>query len=288
MAVILVPVGGGESDAPVFATALTAARLLSAHLRFCHVRVEPGEAVEHTPHAEFAIGSAVRNELDRLQSQSDLRARTALMHVEDFCRNSGISIHADVDTSDSVSASWCEEQGPSMKCLMRKARHCDLVVMGRQTKPHGLPSDCLEQLLLGCGRPIIVAPRKPPTTLTGTTVVCWKDSAEAARAVAAAMPFLKGSKRVVLVSIADGPDHGAAELAEYLGWHGIRSDVRKIGRKNHNDEATAQLLASTAQEYAADLVVMGAYGHSRMWEIIFGGCTQAFIKNADAAVLFAH
>jgi hypothetical protein len=285
MPVILVPAGGSESDAAVFETALTAARPLSAHLRFFHVRVRPGEAAEHTPHAEFAIGAAVRNELDRLRSQSELRARAALRHVEEFCGHSGIPIGNSTSASDSVSASWCEEEGPSMECLMRKARHCDFVVMGRQTKPNGLRSDCLEQLLLGCGRPIIVAPRQPPTTLIGTTMVCWRESAEAARAVAAAMPYLTRSRRVLLVSIAGASDNGAADLAEYLGWCGISPEVRHINRKSG---ATAELLASTAQEVSADLLVMGAYEHSRMLEIIFGGCTQAFIRSADATVLFAH
>jgi nucleotide-binding universal stress UspA family protein len=284
MAVVLVLAGGGESDAAVFKTALAAAQPLSAHLRFFHVRVGPGEAAEHTPHAEFAIGLAVRNELDRLQSQSEVRARAARRHVEEFCGNSGIPI-GNSGASDSVSASWCEEEGPSTACLMRKARHCDLIVMGRQRRPNGLRSDCLEQLLLGCGRPIIVAPRQPPTTLIGTTMVCWRESAEAARAVAAAMPYLTRSRRVLLVSIAGAPDGEADNLAEYLDWHGIRPEVRQVRRKSGS---TAELLAAVAQESKVDLLVMGAYGHSRMREIIFGGCTQAFIRNAEAAVLFAH
>jgi nucleotide-binding universal stress UspA family protein len=285
MAVILVPAGGGESDAAVFETALTAARPLSAHLRFFHVRVRPGEAVEHTPHAEFAIGPAVCNELDRLQSQSELRARAALRHVEEFCGISEVRIGNSTDASGSVSASWCEEEGPSMELLMRKARHCDFVVMGRQTKPNGLRSDCLEQLLLGCGRPIVVAPRQPPTTLIGTAMVCWRESAEAVRAVAAAMPYLRRSRRVLLVSIADAPGKGTTDLAEYLGWHGVRPEVRQLSR---NSGSTAELLAAVAQDDRADLLVMGAYGHSRVREIIFGGCTQAFIRSAEVPVLFAH
>jgi nucleotide-binding universal stress UspA family protein len=284
MAVILVPAGGGESDVAVFETALAAAKPLSAHLRFFHVHVRPGEAAEHTPHAGFAIGPAVRNELDRLRLQSEVRARTALRHFEEFCGNSGIPV-GNSGAADSVSASWCEEEGPSTTCLMRRARHCDFIVMGRQTRPNGLRPDCLEQLLLGCGRPIIVAPRQPPTTLIGTTMVCWKESAEAARAVAAAMPYLMKSRQVLLISIADAPDNEADDLAEYLGWHGIRPEVRQVRRKTGS---TAELLAKVAQESKVDLLVMGAYGHSRMREIMFGGCTQAFIRNAEAAVLFAH
>lgn len=285
MAVILVPTGGGGSDGAVFKTALGAAQALSAHLRFFHVRVGSGEAALHMPHAGFAIGAAVRSELGRLRLQSELRAQAALQHVREFCGSSGIPITNLASAADSISASWCEERGPSLELLMRKARHCDFVVMGRQTKPNGLPSDCLERLLLGCGRPIIVAPPQPGSTLIGTTMVCWRESAEAARAVAAAMPFLTRSRRVLLVSIAEAPGDGPNDLADNLRWCGVRPEVCRVDRTNGS---IAELLASSARDAGADLLVMGAYGHSRTREIIFGGCTQAFIRNAETAVLFAH
>jgi nucleotide-binding universal stress UspA family protein len=99
------------------------------------------------------------------------------------------------------------------------------------------------------------------------------------------MPFLTRSGRVPLVSIAEAPGEGANALADYLRWHGIRPEVRWVVRTNRS---IAELLASSVREAEADLLVMGAHGHSRMREIIFGGCTQAFIRNAETAVLFAH
>jgi hypothetical protein len=78
------------------------------------------------------------------------------------------------------------------------ARHYDLVVVGRRTGPNGLPPNLIERILLGSGRPLLIAPPRPPSLLLGTVMVCWKETAEAARAVAAAMPLLANAERVVL------------------------------------------------------------------------------------------
>jgi hypothetical protein len=86
---------------------------------------------------------------------------------------------------------------------MFHARRNDLVVVGRAKTANGLPADFLEQLLMGCGRPVLIAGSAPEPMPTGTIMVCWKEAAEAARAVNAAMPFLVHAKRVVIVSVAE-------------------------------------------------------------------------------------
>jgi len=161
-------------------------------------------------------------------------------------------------------------------------------VMGRYSHPNGLPSDSLERLLIGCGQPIIVAPARPPSTLIGTTMVCWTECARAARAVAAAMPFLSKSQRVVLASVVEKKGRSSEtvdELVDHLGRNRIRPEVRRIERSRR---PIAEHLASAARDCGADLIVMGAYGHSRMREILFGGCTEAFLGRAEVAVLFVH
>lgn len=118
-------------------------------------------------------------------------------------------------------------------------------------------------------------------------MVCWTESAPAAHAVAAAMPFLSKSERVVLVHIANEgtSSTGVDDLADHLRQDGVRPEVRCLRRSR---ASTAEKLASAARECRADLVVMGAYGHSRMREMLFGGCTQSFLDTAQTAVLFVH
>jgi nucleotide-binding universal stress UspA family protein len=288
MKTILVPVGGGEKDEAVFQTALGIARPLSAHLDFYHVRVSLGEAAVHTPHFDFAMGSALLPAMDELQGQLDGRAAGARSHVNDFCRRFEIAI---VDTprgSDSVSASWCEEDGRSLETILRRARYSDFVVMGRHTSPDGLPADLLDLLLLECGRPVVVAPVRSPHTLTETVMICWKETAQAARALTASMPLLTQAKRVIVVSLPEGngdSTKAANDLARQMSWSNIHAEVRDVETRHGS---RTELLLSAARDCHADLVVMGGYGHSLTREMIFGGATRTFLNDADTAVMLAH
>jgi nucleotide-binding universal stress UspA family protein len=285
---ILVPTGGGESDETVFETALAAARLFSAHLHFVHIRVSPGQAAAYTPGAEFASGPALRSALDQLQLDGDNRSSAAARRVREFCKRAVIGILDAPDFSQNVTASWREEECDAPKRLMFHARHNDLVVMGRAKRPNGLPPDLLQTLLLGCGRPILLAASSVPRRLAGTIMVCWRETPEAARAVVAATPLLAKAERVVFVAVDEGGEglkDAVDDAAREFCWNGIPTDVELV---RPNGRAIPDVLSSVAQARGADLVVMGAYGHSPMRELIFGGCTQSVIRHAEMPVLLVH
>jgi nucleotide-binding universal stress UspA family protein len=226
--------------------------------------------------------------LRELDTKAQNRSVVAAQHFRDFCARSMVEICDAPDRTKGVTACWHEEDGHALKRIMFRARHNDLIVVGRAKTANGLPADFLEQLLVGCGRPVLIAGSAPEPTLTGTTMVCWKETAEAARAVAAAMPFLVHAKRVVVVSIAENeenPDEALGDVARQLAWNGVRPELRTIVP---DGAAIPVLLSSAAQECGADLMVLGAYGRSRMREILFGSCTQSVIRNADTSVLLMH
>jgi nucleotide-binding universal stress UspA family protein len=284
---ILVPVGGSDTDLPLFETALAAARSISGHLQFVHVHISAGEAAAHTPHTAFAMGPALSNALNDLDVAARTRSAVAAQHFRDFCRQSKIEICDMPAPSKGVTASWHEEQGRALKRILLHARHNDLVVVGRAKKANGLPTDFIEALLIGCGRPVLISNSTPRPSLTGTIMVCWKETPEAARAVSAAMPFLTQANRVVVVSVAESEDlrEAMSEVARQLAWNGVRAETRII---DPHAVAVPELLASAAHEYGADLVVLGAYGRSRMREVLFGSCTHAVIRAADRPVLLMH
>lgn len=288
MRTILVPAGGSESDKTIFETALLAARSLSAHLDFYHVRVTAGEAALNAPYAGFAMGAGLSNTLDQLQAEANVRLNAARETVEKFCGRHRIPILDKPHGRNEVSASWCEEAGESMPLMIRRARHSDLVIIGRKHADH-LPNDLLERLLLESGRPILVsAPDATPTPIK-TAMVCWKECAQAAHAVTAAMPLLRCAARVVVVSVAENGDDDAVTavdgLARQMLWHGIHAHAQCIAP---DGRSVANVLMAAATDCKADLVVMGGYSHSRIREIIFGGCTDAFLRTADRAVLLVH
>jgi nucleotide-binding universal stress UspA family protein len=283
---ILVPIGGSDTDEPAIATALSAARPFSSHLEFIHVRIGAGEAAANIPHTSFAMGPALAGALKDLDDKAAARSAAAAQHFRELCARANIEIRDAPGGAQAVTASWREVDGRAPKRIMFAARHSDLVVIGRARKPNGLPEDFLEELLVGCGRPILIAPSTPPKTLVGTVMICWRESAEAARAVSCAMPLLTNANKVVAVTVAErDEDHteSMAELASHLAWNGVTAEVKVIKGPD-----PAARLAEAARACEADLIVLGAYGHSRLRELLLGGCTRSFLRHADRPVLMVH
>jgi nucleotide-binding universal stress UspA family protein len=286
MKTILVLIGGGERDQIIAQTALAAAHPFSAHLGFLHIHVSAGQAARYS-RAEFAMGPALRNALEQLGNKAKSFSELAADHVREFCAGS-IEICDTPTGSGKVTASFREEKDDAPQRLMFHARHSDLVVMGRAKQTQGLAPDILDSLVLSCGRPMLVAASTAPQQLTGTVMVCWKESANAARAVTAATPLLSKAKRVVFTHVAER-DEGATEavhdLARQFARHGMSTEVKIVPAAGR---PVPGLLSAAAAECGADLVVMGAYGRSRARQLIFGSCTEAFMRHADRPILLMH
>jgi len=214
-----------------------------------------------------------------------------LRHFKAFCAREAVPlVTGPVGVSERVaSGSWSEEQPEdAVSPMLLHARHHDLVVLGRAARSNGLPVDLTEQLLFGSGRPILIAPSRVPAESIGTAVVCWKETPEAARALAIAAPILKTAPRVVLLATEDsnsGSPETLGDLAKRLEWNGINAETRWLP---DDGQAVEVRLQQAISEYDAGLVVMGAYGHGRMRETIFGGCTRHFLENSDWPLLMIH
>jgi nucleotide-binding universal stress UspA family protein len=283
----LVPVGGRNTDGAVLETALIAARPFAAHLRFLHVVVGVGEAARYEPHMEFASGPGLRQAFNQLEIETQARAAASDQHIRDFCAGWNIELRETPGRAQSVTATCLRERGNALERILFYARHSDLIVLGRRSRPNGLAPDFLERLLLDSGRPLLIASETAPREFS-TIMVCWRESADAARAVAAAGPFLAQGKRVVFATVAEKSEHAAAamnDIVDQFSWHGVTAEIRIIVP---NGQPVEELLAAAARNCQADLVVAGAYGHSRLREMVFGGCTQSLIQHADQPVLMMH
>jgi nucleotide-binding universal stress UspA family protein len=291
MKTLLVPVGGGDADAAVLQTALTVAEL-DAHLELVHVRVDVVDAAVHTPHMEFARGAGLSRALDRLASRAATRAAAAERNARAFCARNGIALVERRSPTEApppgVTARWLGDEGEAIERLMLRAGRSDLVVMARPTDLDGLPPDRLERLLLGSGRPMLIAPVGVAMRALDTVLICWRPTPDAAAAVAAAMPLLARAQRVVAVSVSEHGEDPApplGELTAQLAQQGITAEVHALQR---GGRSTADTLLAAAKTYGADLMVMGAYGRHRLRELLFGGCTQSALASAPCAVLLVH
>ena len=144
-------------------------------------------------------------------------------------------------------------------------------------------------LIMQVGRPVMLIAPGPAPLRMDRVLVAWKDTREARRAAADALPLLKRASRVSLVEIADKDDLVAArsrldDVAQWLGRHGVTADVH--ARPASGDDATG--LEAIADELEADVVVAGAYGHSRVREWALGGVTRTLLRNTARSSLVSH
>ena len=144
----------------------------------------------------------------------------------------------------------------------------------------------LESALLDTGRPVLIPGSKPPCL--ETVAIAWKATREAARAVGAALPFLLRAKRLAVICAAEAgaiDRAGTERLVTTLRRH--HGEVETCYLQPASAE-TGEAILSKAQEIGAGLVVMGAYGHGRVRELVFGGVTERVLKCAELPLLMAH
>lgn len=176
---------------------------------------------------------------------------------------------------------------PAGRELLARARLADLIVTP-QPKPEGAmaitPSGFdAAVLLLEAGRPVLIAPPVGGTPALSRIAFAWNGSKEAAHALAAALPIMYQADRVsVMVSAKTEP----GPLLDYLALHGVRT-APPVVIDAGSSEAGAALLAAARNE-AADLLVMGAYGRSRLREMILGGATLDVLRHATMPVMLMH
>jgi nucleotide-binding universal stress UspA family protein len=280
---ILLPATGDTFDDAVFETALRVAQLGAAHIELACLCARAGEVAGSIDQAGWAIGGAAAPAvptLDQGIEQQNTKARTRFAEI---CRRKGVRFVDTPTASTSVSASWHVVRDDSTD-LADRARHVDLVVMGRPGRSSGLTRSQLQTVLSSGGRPLLIAPSAPPASITGTAFVCWKESPEAARALNAALPLLARAQRTVVASVVEDPDQTTQPLpaiAQYLALHGIAAEIRLLPRSG----PVADMLAAAADAHEADLIVLGAYGHGRAREVVLGGCTRSFLGHASVPVL---
>jgi nucleotide-binding universal stress UspA family protein len=187
---------------------------------------------------------------------------------------------------------WSSIETFPARAMSRRARSADLIVAGGA--PLGLEgnyraADPAELVMLS-GRPVLVAPPKPGKFHGRAVVVAWKDTRESRRALADAMPFLTAADQVLVVECCDkaavaDARANTADVVQHLRRHGVKALGRAVATA---PERVSSELQTAAQEIGADLIVAGAYGHTRLGEWAFGGVTYDLLHFPERFVLLSH
>jgi len=192
-------------------------------------------------------------------------------------------------------ATWSQTaEFPVLGVFAQQARFADLLVLGQHAPgdeaARCVPPDFVESVLVASGRPALVIPHVGWSAPIGETVViAWKETPEAARAVAAAMPLLQRARQVHIVTWGeiDEPAVGGHPLGldGYLRLHGVTATWHREGKE---PAEIGELLLSRVFDLDADLLVMGCYGHSRAREWVLGGASRSILQAMTLPVLMSH
>ena len=285
IAKILVPVRGDGKGENVLAHAAAVARRHNAHIEAVHCRARPQDMIPHGG----AVPPALREQLEaqvvelanaeEASLQERFRARLARLGLE--------LIESGIPPRDRPSAGWCEEQGKQMDVIKRHGRLADLVAVAKPDRDRNLGVNTLKAALFSTGRPVLVCPpaETAPQVLGERIAIAWNGSAEASRAVALALPLIQAADEIIVLDGGTG-NHGAGgdEFMRYLEIRGVKARREPI---SGGDNPGRAILAAAAAA-GADLLVMGAYSHSREHESVFGGATQYVVDQTGMPVVMVH
>lgn len=258
--------------------ALRLAKDLDCHL----VGVAPTGLVDFPVGAEAAVALAdyAARAWDLLRDE----AERATDQFRDACHAAGLkSFEAVIDEAAKANS------------LVRHAHCSDLTVLTQadpKAPDHRAAQALVEQVVLYSARPTLILPYAGHfDDLARSALVAWDDSREAARAVSDALPLLLRASQVRVVGwtepgAADAPDLRPRldALHQWLMWHGVNSEVGTESTR----VGIADALLSRAADLGCDLIVMGAYGHSRLSERVLGGATRGLLATMTVPVLMAH
>ncbi len=196
---------------------------------------------------------------------------------------------------DGLRGEWRASDTLPAEVVALHARYADLTVLG-QPEPASLeaPQDeaTLEHVLFQSGRPVLMVPHSGTFEAAPERVlVAWNAGREATRAVHDALPLLRAARNVTVLAI--NPRHGigghgdvpAADIALHLARHGVHATAEHVVT---NEVAEADVLLNEAADSDIGLIVMGAYGHSRLRQLILGGVTRGILARMTVPVLMSH
>lgn len=218
-------------------------------------------------------------------------AGALLVEFDDQRRRSAKALFDDAVAAGGTALSWDDVAEEPVNGLRRAALYADLLVLGQREPKDGVrdvPADFVSSVVIGSGTPALVLPYIQQSDEVGRRVMlAWKESREAARALAGAMPLLRSAERVDVTLWDEGYGEDAdvaARIAARLKSQGIDAQIHRCGPQSAD---MGELLLSRAADLVVDLLVMGCYGHSRAREWVLGGASHTILQSMTLPVLMA-
>lgn len=215
-----------------------------------------------------------------VQNLNDLDKQALAMAERSFQR---------IAAEHAVATTWRVSADDPDQAVEGYACGADLILASAAHGPYATTIDA-GKMALTCGLPVLALPAALTALRRASILIAWKNTREARRAVTDALPLLSAAREVVVVEVVDGHNpsgaaQGLDDVTDRLRRHGIEARQQVI--ETGSGQACAPILAC-AEQNEADLIVCGAYGHSRLREWSFGGMTRSLLTHSKIPILFSH
>ncbi len=284
---ILVPLNGTDADARALACAYKVAQISNSHINVLHVQADSKEAVPLL--GEGMSGAMIEEMIDLADRDATERSNLARQAYDKFVAETGIVELGTPDGEDKPSISWITKIGREDEIVSSGGRISDMTVMARPKSDTERPSlMTLHAAIFETGKPILIVPPEASEQIGRRILVTWNGTSEASAAVSAAIPFLKEAEAITVLTVetekALNRIH-SEELLKNLAWHGVTATIKKVAA---GTASVGETILAECDAMNADLLVTGAYTHSRLIQIILGGVTRHIIAEAKIPILAAH
>lgn len=290
MAKILTPLAGWASDEKAAAASFSIGKDLGWFVEGLHIRQNLASVMP--VFGEGVTITGVKELVGAIERSSEEQAANAVAVFKAQAEAAGAVIKEAFCKEPGFAARFEEWEGYPAEEIAKRARLSDIVVFeAGSVKPTLVFDDALNQVLLGARRSCYLAATSKPD-LSRPVVIAWDGSTESANALMASKPFLAHASAIFIAQIEnaiDFGDRGISDCAwadEYIRLNGWEPEVAQLSKDK--GERTAEALNDFAGRIGAGLIVMGAFGHSRLREAIIGGVTVNMIETSDTSLLLAH
>lgn len=239
--------------------------------------------------ADESMRDRIEQVVTQVHNHEEMFLGKARQEFDECCQRFRIPGGAD-DAVPPPSARWDAYTDFDRGCrVVRHARLADLVFVKRPAADIGTGyEDLINQILDGSGRPILLVPPRPATADCGRIAIAWNGSTESARAVAAALDLI-GAAEAVDIVIAESvrtPGSAGRRLGAYLACHGVGATPHVLA--DRRNRSAGEAILDKCADLKSNLLVMGAYSHTRLRERVFGGVTRHIMAHAELPVLMAR
>lgn len=288
IATILAVVSGEQGSEGALKTALALGEAFNARVTALHVAVDPERSIPLL--GEGMTAAMITDLTASLAAEAERTTAAAKALFTRHCVDAGRAVVATSEppAAGQFAAALDCRQGDEATVVSEEGRLHDLIIVPRGSDEEGASGPTLEAALFQTGRPVLIPPKGGYDSIPHRIAVAWNGSREGARAVADALPLLRHSRQLSILTGEGRDDRPIAypsALARYLQAHGIASQTWRF---QPDDWPVSQSLVNEAKKAGASLLVMGAYGHSRLRELVLGGATRAALRSGELGLYMAH